>query len=257
MQRYFVGDSWLTAGQRIAISGEDFHHIVRVMRMKPLAQIQVVASGQVWQAQIAAIGKESVEVCVLELLAKDAEPPIHITLIQGLPKGEKIDSIIRQACEVGITHLAIFTALRSVGCVPWDKREQRLTRWRKMAKESAEQAQRSKIPQISQFDSLQDALRNLADKTEILVPYEAQDQDLPSLKQVVQTLRTKQGDDMTKSGSVSSAAIVIGPEGGFDPREIELVKASRGHLLTLGPRIMRTETAGIVVAAIVLYDLFG
>lgn len=247
MQRYFVEDTWLCAGQKIMIVGEDFHHIVRVMRMKPMQSIQVVTNGQVWHAQISAIGKDVVEVCALELITKDAESPIEITLLQGLPKGEKIDAIIRQACEVGVTHLAVFSALRSVGSVPWDKREQRLTRWRRMAKESAEQAQRSKIPEVSHADSLEDALLNIAPDTEILVPYEAQDQDLPTLKQVVEHVRNK----------VRSIAIVIGPEGGFDQREIELVKKYEGHLLTLGPRIMRTETAGIVTVAIVLHDLFG
>ncbi len=247
MQRYFVKDTWLCAGQKITIVGEDFHHIVRVMRMKPTQTIQIVANGQVWYAQISAIGKDTVEVCALERIDKNAEPPIEITLLQGLPKGEKIDRIIRQACEVGVTHLVIFSALRSVGSVPWDKREQRLTRWRKMAKESAEQAQRSKIPEVSHADSLEDALSSLAQDTVILVPYEAQDQDLDTLKQVVNKVRN----------DVRSVAIVIGPEGGFDQHEIALVTKYNGHLLTLGPRIMRTETAGIVTAAIVLHDLFG
>ncbi len=244
MQRYFVTEPSLFVGQKVTIRGEDFHHIVRVMRMKTGQQVSVAAAGQVGLASITAISKETVDVTIEELLVKDAEPPIFVTLIQGLPKGEKIDSIIRQACEVGVTQISIFTAMRSVGCVPWDKKEQRLTRWRKMAKESAEQAQRRRIPEIDHYDHLEQAILALPDQAVVLVPYEAQDLNLPTLKQQIQEL------DRT----INHVAIVIGPEGGFDTKEIDQLKERQGRLLTLGPRILRTETAGIVVAANLLYE---
>ncbi len=243
MQRYFLDDQAMKNGNKAVIQGDDHHHIVRVMRMKPGDKVQVVVASIPYLAEIIAISETQVEVGILERVHDQSEAEIALTLLQGLPKGEKIDLVIRQAAEIGVAEIIVFQAERSVAKMAGDKREAKLLRWRKIAKEAAELAHRTVIPEVKFADSLKSALSILDPKTLKLLPYELQNGGLPSLKEVLRSVAIP-----------SSAAFVIGPEGGFTEEEVQLAEASDWRLLTLGKRILRTETAGLVVASLLLYE---
>jgi len=275
------------------IVGADFHHLARVMRMQPGAVVEIVAGGEAWRASV-----ESVDliggVAHMRLhgrLDQSRESRHPVTLVQGLAKGDKIDSIVRQACEIGVTRIILFRAQRSVADLPADRVQGRLDRWRKIAKESCETAHRDKVPEILFAASCQTALaaagwtasKAASEATEascwrwLLVPYESQTEPLPGLRAALHRLQGARVDvastgvqphapttGVVAPGSATTGsterpsvevAMVIGPEGGFADEEIELLKTYGAALVTLGPRILRTETAGVVAVACVLYEL--
>ncbi len=250
MQRYFI-ETGAVAGEQAVIGGDDYHHIVHVMRMKPGAQVQVVVGAVSYLSEIVTLADGVVTVALLKALESGSEAGVALTLVQGLPKGEKIDLVIRQAAEIGVARVIVFQAERSVAKVMPDKVVARLARWRKIAKEAAELAQRTVVPVVESVPSFVEALARLEADAVLLVPYEAQDRPLPSLKSVLRAA----GDTSVPK----RVAFAIGPEGGFADAEIALAAQRGGHLLTLGRRILRTETAGLVVATALLYewDLLG
>ncbi len=252
MQRYFVSDDATDFRDRIVIMGDDYHHIVHVMRMPVGTRVEIGHNGKIYIAEIDEITLDHVDLHVAEKL-QTQDIAFQLTLYQGLPKGEKIDLILRQACEIGVTRIVIFEADHSVARLSSDKREGRLVRWRKIAKEAAEQAKRTRVPDVHFVSSLEIALAT-DNSSLLLVPYELQGHALPSIRDVLAAqlpvlLPSHENQPL-------SISFVIGPEGGFSLREIEWFSQQRvGHLLTLGARILRTETAGIVVATIILYEL--
>ncbi|PWI57170.1 RsmE family RNA methyltransferase [Sulfoacidibacillus thermotolerans] len=248
MQRYFISDDVTEHLGHVSITGDDVHHIAHVMRMMPGMYVEVGYRGVVYQAQITEMLTDRVMVKLMQPVQLQ-DPSVKLTLYQALPKGDKIDLVIRQACEIGVSRIVIFEGERSVAKVVTEKRDARLLRWRKIAKEAAEQAKRAKVPDVFFVPEITDIF--IDGKPEwLLVPYELQEERLPTLKSVLKThVHAKEQFE------VSAIGFVIGPEGGFSSAEISWLHAQGGHLLTLGPRILRTETAGIVVATIVLYEL--
>lgn len=252
MQRYFLSDDVALDAGRVAIVLEDYHHIVHVMRMSLGEKVQIGYKGEVYLGFIVDITEHQVVVELLEVLPA-SDTFYQLTLYQGLPKGEKIDLIIRQACEIGVTKIIVYSADHSVAKISSDKREARLLRWRKIAKEAAEQAKRMRIPDVFFATSIVQAL-DIDPPTALLIPYERQDGQMPSIKTVLRTI-VDASEDQLLSQDVS-IGFVIGPEGGFSVGEVSwLTEQKGGQVLTLGPRILRTETAAVVTAAIVLYEL--
>ncbi len=251
MQRYFIDKECLISSNVAQIEGDDFHHMTRVMRMEPGDQVYAVIGDDVWLAEIVRIKSDCLDLHLLEQSMRQAEPTLRVTLIQGLPKGEKIDLVIRQASELGVSRLVIFQAKRSVAKIPEHKLVERLARYRKLAKEASEQSQRASIVQVHYASSLSEAVA-LARDDSLVVPYEAQDQGLPSLKQVLHDMRSQ--DSRESVADQVGVSVVVGPEGGFDLAEIDELMASGGRLCTLGPRILRTETVGVVISAILFYE---
>ena len=256
---------------RVVLTGSDFHHAARVMRMQPGDTVQVVVAGRAWAARMEALERDGVRLELLWQAAADPEPRLSLTWLQGLPKGDKIETVVRHACEIGAARLWVFAGARSVAELPAGRRDARLERWRRLAKETSELAQRARIPAIAYFPSLAAALDRWsaeegkdgeaaaqagapgpADRMPpaprtarslLLAPYEAQDVNLPAIRSV-----------LLASPPPSWAAFAIGPEGGFAKAEAAALRGAGARLCTLGPRILRTETAGIVTAAAIMYE---
>ena len=263
MQRYFLPAHSLITDDTAIVYGDDAHHMARVMRMKAGQQVEIVTGGTVYLAELEDVKKDSVHLRLLIQIPKIAaeRTTVSLTLFQGLPKGDKIDQIIRQSCEIGVVRLAVFGGVRSVASLPPERQVGRVERWRKQAKESSEQAHRDRVPDVDYFPALTELLaaHPSGEGRLLLVPYEAQSLGLPSLKRVLRTIAENKLMETGEPYSDMDIAIAIGPEGGFDPREVSMLQAVGGQLLTLGSRILRTETAGIVVAAAISYefDLLG
>ncbi|WP_027963479.1 16S rRNA (uracil(1498)-N(3))-methyltransferase [Halalkalibacillus halophilus] len=249
MQRYFVSEqNWDDHLRKVSVSGDDFHHIVNVMRMKVDDQLIVChPSGRAFTAFITKINDENklVSVTVLEELTESNELPIHITLAQGLPKSDKLDLIIQKSTELGVSQITPLQMDRSI--VKWDNKKQskKIARLEKIAKEASEQSHRSKIPMITQVNKLEKLLSdNAFDCIMVASEYEAKKSGITPSNFKEQMKELKDG---------AKVLIVVGPEGGFSEQELDRLFSIGATPIRLGKRILRTETAPIYILSVLSF----
>ena len=245
MQRYFVPMiNWKAHG--VMITGNDVHHITRVMRYKTGDSIICNhPNGQAAVCIITASSMDVVETTIVKWLDETVELPIKVTIAQGLPKGDKLDLIMQKGTELGAHAFIPFQAERSV--VVWDnkKKDKKLQRLGKIVKEASEQSHRNHIPEIKQPMNLS-ALIKESEKYDIkLFAYEEEAKGAPHQSFGVSINELKDNQRLL---------VCIGPEGGFTSREAEKLKEAGFYSVRLGPRILRTETASLYVLASVSYQ---
>lgn len=238
MSKFFVPKENI-GDAKITIVGEDVLHIKRVLRMRAGDSLTLCDSaGLDYTAVIEEIGDSIV--CAIEKCEKSqAEPPIRVTLFQGIPKAAKMDYIIQKTVELGICEIVPCALNR---CVSKIEGEKKTARWQKIAEEAAKQSGRGIIPKISAPLDLAAAIEKMKENELCFVPYECEEQN--RLREV-----------LTSNGDTKTAAFMIGPEGGFDKAEIELLQKNGIKPVTLGRRILRTETAGEAVLSMLMYEL--
>jgi 16S rRNA (uracil1498-N3)-methyltransferase len=243
MHKFFIPQENIN-GDTAVIDGEDVKHIYKVLRLEEGARVSLNdCQGAEYLAEITAVDKKEVALKIISKLETNNESPIDIYLFQGLPKSQKMDLIAQKATELGVKEMTPVITERVV--VKNELGEyKKLDRWNRIALEACKQSKRTLIPKINHPVEFTDMLKLLEAADLILVPYE--NQEGKGLKKVCQCI------DKEK---IKSVAIVIGPEGGFEPSEIEMLESIGAEIITLGPRILRTETAGFVCAALVLYEL--
>jgi 16S rRNA (uracil1498-N3)-methyltransferase len=245
MQRYFITlDNMLE--DKAIIRGDDAHHLMRVMRAEPGDQV-IVSNGlnRECLAEVVELYKENVLVKLLEERPMTGEPSTAVWIAQSLPKGDKLETVIQKGTEIGASAFLPFVSSRTIVQYDAKKEAKRLERWRKIAKEAAEQAHRSIVPDVRDTVSWKQLMNAAKEASMTLFCYEKENTRL--LREVLQ-----RADAESLEGPVM---IVIGPEGGFT--EEEAVEAERlGWIpVGLGRRILRTETAGLVAAACIMYEL--
>lgn len=228
----------------LALSAEDVRHAVGSLRVRPGEHLEVVEpTGDAWLVRVVVAAKDSVSALPIERLQTAGQP--DITLVQAVAKGEKMDAIVRQAVEIGASAVRpVFTA-RSVVRMDARKRADRAERWRRVAKAAAEQSHRTAVPPVEAPVDLTAALRDLSEYDEVFVLWE--EASGPGLADFAEPL----------AGGDRRVAIVIGPEGGLDASEIAELEAIGARTVTLGPSILRTETAAVVALALVLHLMGG
>ncbi|MBA2873533.1 16S rRNA (uracil(1498)-N(3))-methyltransferase [Thermaerobacillus caldiproteolyticus] len=246
MQRYFVSDEQIVNREHIVIDGDDYHHIVRVMRMNEGDGLICCSEhSEVALCQIEQITNENVIVRIIQWIEEQTELPIQIYIAQGLPKGDKLELVIQKGTELGAFSFIPFTAARSV--VKWDakKADKKLERWRKIAKEAAEQSHRARIPDIYAPMSIHELIQFAATVDYKLVAYEeeAKKGEHAALANILRQM--KQGQ---------SLLALFGPEGGVSEQEMVLLKENGFLPCSLGPRILRTETAPLYLLAAASYE---
>ena len=243
MHHFFVDETQITE-ESIRIEGPDVHHIRDVLRMKPGGELEIGdGKGEEYMCRIRAFGAEEIELEILYHQRSGAELASSIYLFQGLPKGDKLDFIIQKAVELGATGIVPVEMKRSVVRIDKKKAEKKCKRWNDIAASAAGQSKRGIIPQVEPALSFQEALR-LSEKADvILVPYEGAE-NMQESRDVIGAI---------KPGM--SVAVWIGPEGGFDKNEVAALLEKGGKVITLGKRILRTETAGLAVLSILMYHL--
>ncbi|MGZ0086440.1 16S rRNA (uracil(1498)-N(3))-methyltransferase [Caldibacillus thermoamylovorans] len=245
MQRYFVSER-ARRGEIVAISGDDAHHIARVMRMKPGAAIACVfPDGRTAVCQIEQIANEQVQARIVQWKEERRELPVRIYIAQGLPKGDKWELVIQKGTELGAAGFLPFAAARSL--VKWEdkKAEKKVERWKKIAKEAAEQAERTVVPDVRAPLSLAELVAFGETVDVRLFAYEEEARrgrhaSLPALL-----------TDLAPGGSLLA---VFGPEGGFSAEEAERLEQHGFLPCSLGPRILRTETAPLYLLAAASYE---
>nr|WP_206698105.1 16S rRNA (uracil(1498)-N(3))-methyltransferase [Cytobacillus firmus] len=249
VQRYFTENA--VKDKYFHIKGEDRHHIVKVMRMKEGDKIICVDPSQNSAlCSIAEITDEHVAAEVVQWIEGSSELPADVTIVSGLPKGDKLEWIIQKGTELGAHRFIPFTSARSV--VKWDAKKsvKKAERWQKIAKEAAEQSHRSIVPEVFAPLDLKSLLKISADYSYKLIAFEEE---------------AKQGEDSVLYKTLSSMnkgeslLVVFGPEGGLADNEVSLLLEAGFLACGLGPRILRTETAPLYLLSAVSYhfELMG
>ncbi|KQL20575.1 16S rRNA (uracil(1498)-N(3))-methyltransferase [Cytobacillus solani] len=243
MQRYFVNQS--ADETRFTIAGDDYHHIARVMRMKEGDQIICVTPlNKSAVCAIAEITDEQVITEVVQWISGTSELPIEVTIVSGLPKGDKLEWIIQKGTELGAFQFIPFISARSV--VKWDekKAEKKLERWQKIAKEAAEQSHRTILPKVKSPINIKSLIKISEDFDYKLIAFEEE------AKQGEASVLSKILAEMEKGQTL---LFVFGPEGGLTEQEVSSLREHGFCSCGLGPRILRTETAPLYALSAVSY----
>lgn len=227
----------------ILIQGENAKHIVTVLRMKKNEKLIVCDGHNIdYDCIIKHIYKETVEVEVVEKKTNTAETKIKVKLFQALPKLDKMDFIIQKCVEIGVDEIIpIITDNTIIKIEDTKKSQKKLERWNKISESAAKQSMRGKIPKISEILSYIQALEISKQLDKTIIPYENE-----KVNTLASSIRTFQG---------KSIGVFIGPEGGFTAKEILLAQEYSIQSVTLGNRILRSETAGLVTIANIIYEL--
>ena len=242
MRRLFVPLSAVQDG-RIIITGSDAHHIRNVLRMKPGDTLKVSAEDSTVYTCVIEKTGEVIETRIADLARAAEELPCRITLFQCLPKKDKMEFIIQKAVELGVHEIVPVISERTIVRLDAKKKAARTERWNAVAKSAAEQSGRCIIPAVREPVSFVDALR-LSENCGIkIMPYENA-KGMEQTRRVMGMLRT-----------AGSACVIIGPEGGFSNEEVKAAGDSGFEMITLGKRILRTETAGMTALSIIMYSI--
>ena len=230
----------------LTITGPEVNHIRNVMRLKPGEEISVSigGDGKEYRYGIESYTEDSV-LCRLRFVKdKEVELPVKVLLFQGLPKADKMDLIVQKAVELGAAEIIPVSMERCVVKLDAGKAAKKTARWQTIAESAASQSRRSIIPRVLAPMSMREAVEYAKAQTEVrVIPYELQEDD-GSVKQYLESLKEGQ-----------SVSIFIGPEGGFTPAEVELAKEAGIRPISLGRRILRTETAGLAILSWLIYSL--
>lgn len=245
MQRYFIPASQFTE-LTVSVTGDDAHHLSRVMRAE-LGDRIICSNGLDREvlAEITHVGKDMVEATIVESLPMDREPKLEVWVAQSLPKGDKLETVIQKGTEVGAAKFVPFVSERTIVEFDAKKEAKKLERWRRIAKEAAEQAHRNRIPDVQPPRSWKELLKLIPSIDLALIAYE---------KEQGGQLRTVLNEAALAATPPHSVIVLIGPEGGFTEKEVMEAEAAGAKSVSLGKRILRTETAGLVALTCLLYD---
>ena len=237
MPRFFMAGTNILGGMAI-IKGRDAEH-VRVLRMRP-GEDMIICDGRGtdYRCRLVKADKEQVEAEVLEVVRCPAEPSVKVTVLCGLPKGDRTDYIIQKSVEAGAEEIFFFDSDRCVARP--DTPEKKLERWQRIAEEAAKQSGRGIIPQVGWAGDFAGALDIAVKKDLGLFMYETGE-------------REALNDVLSANSGIANAAIVTGPEGGFAPFEAQLARIAGLHICSMGERILRCETAPVVALTAVMY----
>ena len=248
MYQFFVEPSQIQ-GNKIIITGKDVNHIRNVLRMKPGEEISVKngSEDKEYRCGIEELGEEEI-ICELRFIKEEGvELPSKIYLFQGLPKGDKMEWIIQKAVELGVYEVIPVASKRAVVKLDEKKAKSKAQRWQGIAQAAAKQSKRGIVPRIHEVMSFGEAAQYSRCAQVRLIPYELAEekgQNMEKTKGIIGSI--KPGEDV---------AVFIGPEGGFAREEIQEALGEGLVPITLGKRILRTETAGMAVLAILMYHL--
>jgi len=253
MQRYFVAPAQM-AGQQVVLIGDDARHLGSVMRAKPGdAFIACDGQGRDVLAKIESIDREAIRADIVQELPASAEMAWRVTVAQSLPKGDKLETVIQKGTEAGAFAFQPFLSRRTV--VQYDERKEakRAERWRKIAKEAAEQSHRSIVPEVRSVCDWKKLLGGFSAYDLVLWCYEEEGRAGKGLRRTLSDFRKELGV-RTAGDRQPSLLLVVGPEGGFAPEEAEAAAAGGAVLTGLGGRILRTETAALYALACIAYE---
>ncbi|MBQ7236642.1 MAG: 16S rRNA (uracil(1498)-N(3))-methyltransferase [Clostridia bacterium] len=241
MYNFFVAKESVN-GNKAKITGADYNHITNVLRLKVGEEILISVLGASHLSKIEDIDDSAVTVEIIKENYQDTSLPVKIHLFQGLPKSDKLELIIQKTVELGVESITPVEMERCVVKLDGKKKDGKTARWQAIAESAAKQSKRTNIPKVESVLSYKQILEKIRDLDLFIIPYENA-KGMQATKETLQSL---------KSGM--SVGVLIGPEGGFSDNEIELAKSLNAKTVSLGKRILRTETAAITaVSMLMLY----
>ena len=243
MYRFFVDNRDIN-GSRIVISGQDAHHIKNVLRLGIGEEI-TICTGDEWEytCEISMMTKDEIHATIIDANKPGKELPSKITLYQCLPKKDKMEMIIQKAVELGASRIVPVKSARVIVQMDKKKEASRVERWNAIAAAAAKQSGRMFVPKVSPVLSFAEVLEDAKDTDVKLIPYE-KSEGMDRTRERIQSIAPGQ-----------SIAVVIGPEGGFEAGEIAKAKEAGFDAISLGKRILRTETAGMSLLSILGFFL--
>ncbi len=242
MPRFFIENIEKQVGDIITVTGQDAAHISRSLRMKAGESLTVCGGlGSDLICRITGVYGDSVEMRVTEVKNTESEPSVRITLYQGLPKGDKLELIIEKTVELGVYEIIPVLMRRSVSRPDTKSAAKKRERYQKQAVSAAKQCGRGIIPAVGDMINFTQLSENIKRHQAVIFFYECGGMPLSSVIENV------------KANGCEDIAIVIGPEGGFDPTEADTLEKSGAFTATLGKRILRTETAPIAAISAIMY----
>ena len=242
MARFFVNPENIKRNQAV-ITGPDVKHIQKVLRLGEGDSVTLLDGlGNQYQANITSYKRDAVFCTIVSKDAALGEPPVRVTLVQCLPKGDKMELVIQKGTELGVTRFIPLKCSRSVVKLDEKKAVERQKRWQRVALEAAKQCRRPLVPEVNVPLEWQEVISEIPQDALLIIPWEGE--TAVSVKDV---LANREYNDIY---------IVVGPEGGFEPFEVEAARMRGAKTVSLGPRILRTETAGLALTSIVMY-LYG
>lgn len=243
MHHFFVTPQQIS-GDKIRIEGGDVNHMKNVLRMK-LHEKAEISDGEsrTYLCEVEAYEEDVAVLHILEEMEADTEPASKLYLFQGLPKSDKMELIVQKAVELGVYQVIPVAMKRSVVRLDDKKAAKKADRWNSIAESAAKQAGRSRIPEVTMPLSYNEALKMAEELDVTLLPYELAG-GMEVTREVIRQIKRGQ-----------SVGIFIGPEGGFEPEEVDAAVSMGAKVITLGRRILRTETAGLATLAVLMFEL--
>lgn len=243
MPRFYVEDC-SGADKSITITGEDVNHIKNVLRLHVGEEITIGdGQGKDYICDIAEISSDYVLADIKDIMANAAELPVRIVLFQGMPKSDKMELIIQKSTELGVAEIVPVMTKRTVVKLEPKKEAKKLERYNAIAMSAAKQSGRGVIPVVKDFMTFKQALSYAKSLDMNMIPYENAD-GIAYAKEVVKSVEGNK-----------TLGIFIGPEGGFAKEEVDEAIAMGAKCITLGNRILRTETAGLAILSILMFEL--
>lgn len=243
MHHFFVTPDQVQENQ-IYIVGSDVNHMKNVLRMKVGEKFQVSdGNDKKYVCKIEQMNEEEVQAGILEEMQADTELPSKIYLFQGLPKNDKMELIVQKAVELGVWEVIPVSTKRAVVKLDAKKALKKVERWNAISESGAKQSGRTIIPKVTSVMTYREALSYAEQLDVVMIPYELAE-GMEETKQFIDAIQPGQ-----------SVGVFIGPEGGFEREEVEFAIQKGARPITLGKRILRTETAGLAVLAVLMYHL--
>ena len=247
MPKFFVENKQIK-DNTITIIGEDVNHIKNVLRKNAGDTIEICDKDNLnnYLAEIKDLNREQIICTILKNLENDTESNLFINIYQGLPKSDKMELIIQKSVELGVSKITPVAMKRCVVKLTPKDELKKIERWQKISEVASKQCGRSIIPEISNIIKIEDICEKIKDYDMVLVAYENEKEN--KLKYELEKLKDSSNNNL-------KIAIVIGPEGGLEPNDVELLQTSGAKIITLGNRILRTETVALNMLSIINYEL--
>lgn len=248
MPKFFVTEEQVN-DEKIKIIGQDVKHIKNVLRKKVGNELMIcnTSTKKDYLSEIISIEENCIECKIKEQIENKVESNIKVSILQGLPKADKMELIIQKSVELGVYEITPIEMKRCVVKLNEKDKIKKIDRWQKISEVAAKQCGRNIIPNINQIINLKNVC-NLFDKYDIvLVAYENENKN--TLKNKLEKIKQKYNNREIKIG------VIIGPEGGIDSEEIKMLQENGAITITLGKRILRTETVALNVLSIIMYEL--
>lgn len=252
MPKFFIKQNQIENNQ-IKIIGNDINHIKNVLRAKVGEEIEICNSDlqENYICKIKTIEKEKINLEIIEKISSISESNIKVTIFQGIPKADKMELIIQKSVELGVYDITPVEMKRCVVKLQEKDKIKKVERWQKISEVAAKQSGRDYIPKVNNCIRLKEILNQRSEYDEIILAYEKEKEN--TLKQEISQIKQKFNSKL--KAEELKIGIIIGPEGGIDEVEEKMLRENGIRVITLGNRILRTETVALNMLSIIMYEL--